>query len=348
MSRFEGRDGPVRLFQQGRFPVFARVRDRFPGVIIAGLAAASAEFLSEHYGAPAMLMAILIGLSLGFLAEEPRTAPGVAFASRGLLRIGVALLGLRVSAAMLAALGLPTVLMVIGSTFATIGVSILLAPLFGKSRTFGFLTGGAVAICGASAALALGALLAPGRRAERDIAFTVVTVTLLSTIAMIAYPILASWVVLNDQQAGVFLGATIHDVAQVVGAGFSVSDSAGEIATLVKLLRVTLLAPIVLGAAIFLRRVGPSCGKRPPILPAFVAFFLVFATMNSLGLVPDQLRELSSDISRWFLLTAVAAVGMKTSIAQLVGLGVRAISLVVLETLFLGVLVLGALLILLS
>ena len=318
-------------------------RARAPGLLVAVLVALSAQFLSDHYGAPAMLMAVLIGLALNFLGEDPRTAPGIAWAGRGLLRIGVALLGLRISAELVAALGLPAVLVVAAGTAATIAAGLALAPLFGRGRGFGFLTGGAVAICGASAALALGALLPKGPKTDRDIAFTVVSVTLLSTLAMILYPVLADRLGFDDRMAGLFLGATIHDVAQVVGAGFSVSDPAGEVATLVKLLRVTLLAPVVLVAALVLRRGSGAGASRPPILPGFVAAFLALAVLNSAGLVPAPVTDAAAAASRWFLLAAVAAVGIKTSIPALMEVGRSAVALIVAETLFLALLILAAL-----
>lgn len=320
----------------------AAARRLVPGVLVSGLVAVAAQFLSEHYGAPAMLMAILLGIALNFLAEEGRAAPGIAFAARGVLRLGVALLGLRVSAELFAGLGLPLLGLVLAGVALTIGFGIAVAPWFRVTRDFGFLTGGSVAICGASAAMALAALLPKGDRAERDLVFAVVGVTLLSTVAMIGYPMLADALGLDHRLTGVFLGATIHDVAQVVGAGFSVSPEAGETATMVKLIRVALLAPVVLVAALVLRR-GVSAGDRPPLLPAFVLGFLALAAVNSVLALPAWLTGAAGDVSRAALLMAVAAVGMKTSVARLVQVGPAAMALLMTETLFLGVVVLAGL-----
>lgn len=318
-------------------------RSRLPGLSLAVLVAMAAQFLSEHYGAPAMLMALLIGLALNFLSEEARMLPGLDWAARGLLRLGVALLGLRITTDLVTQLGLPAIGLTMLGVAVTIGAGLVLAPLFRADRSFGFLTGGAVAICGASAALALGALLPRGPKSERDIAFAVVGVTLLSTLAMIAYPIVATRLGFDERLAGLFLGGTIHDVAQVVGAGFSVSEGTGEVATLVKLLRVALLAPVVLVAALVLRRAG-SEGPRPPLMPVFVVGFLVLAALNSAGLVPAPVVEAAAAASRWFLLAAVAAVGMKTSLPQVLRVGPAAIGLLATESailagLFLAVLV---------
>ncbi|MTI43109.1 putative integral membrane protein (TIGR00698 family) [Roseibium hamelinense] len=319
----------------------ARAQELFPGFAIAGLVAIAAQFLNEHYGAPAMLMAILLGMPLNFLAEEKRTAEGVAFSAKTLLRIGVALLGVRISVEMVQSLGLPMLIVIVSGVGATIGFSLLIGRLFGRDRLFSFLSGGAVAICGASAAMAIGSILPKREHAERDLAFTVITVTVLSTLAMIFYPILTSYLKLNMDQTGVFLGGTIHDVAQVVGAGFSISEETGDLSTLVKLIRVTLLAPVVFIAALILRSSVEPGTKRPPLIPGFVIAFLVLATLNSFGLIPTFVSEFASQVASWALLAAIAAVGMKTSIPKLLEVGGPAIWMVVTQTAFLAVFVLA-------
>jgi len=145
----------------------------------------------------------------------------------------------------------------------------------------------------------------------------------------------------------VFLGGTIHDVAQVVGAGFSVSNETGEVATLVKLIRVTMLAPVVLVIALLIRLRGEETlvdGHRPPLMPGFVVAFLVLAAINSTGFVPQAVSDLLGDLSRWALLTAIAAVGMKTSLKSILDVGGQAIALIVVETVFIaGFILIGVL-----
>lgn len=144
--------------------------------------------------------------------------------------------------------------------------------------------------------------------------------------------------------AGVFIGATIHDVAQVVGAGFSISDRAGEVATLVKLIRVAMLAPVIVFLSFAIRRQAGGAGEaRAPLLPLFVVGFLVCALLNSAGLVPVALQQLAASTSQWCLLVAIAAVGIKTSLKSIFIVGGTAIVLMVLETAFIATLVLGVL-----
>jgi uncharacterized integral membrane protein (TIGR00698 family) len=328
----------------------ARLRALFPGVMACGVVAAAAAFLGQHYGAPVLLFALLLGLAMNFLSADGPCAPGIEFCARTLLRFGVALLGLRITGSQVGALGLGPVLLVVLSVAITIGVSMLAARALGFQSLFGLLSGGATAICGASAALALSAALPAHPQKERATLFTVIGVSALSTLAMVAYPMIVRALGLDAQQAGIFLGATIHDVAQVVGAGYSLSTDTGDVATLVKLLRVAMLLPvIVLASAITRSRMAAdqasgaaaATGPRPPLLPGFAVAFALLVAVNSTGLVPQVLQSLGSEVSRWCLVTAIAGIGMKTQLKDLASVGLKPVVLMLGETLFLVVLVLG-------
>ena len=311
-----------------------------PGFAVSVVIAAAAQFLSEHYGAPAMLMALLLGIAFHFLAEEGRCVPGIALTSRTVLRIGVALLGARISVELLIGLGPKLIGLVVAGVIFTILFGLIGARLLGRGWRFALLTGGSVAICGASAAMAIAAVLPKNEHSERNPIFTVLSVTVLSTLAMIAYPIITAMFELDDLATGVFLGGTIHDVAQVVGAGFSVSNETGETATLVKLIRVTMLAPVVLVFALVIRTYAEDGdgddGKRPPLMPFFVLMFLLLAAVNSFGLIPSFAQTFLSDLSKWALLVSIAAVGMKTSLKTIADVGGQAIILIVAETIFIA------------
>ncbi len=316
-----------------------------PGFLVSLVIAVAAQFLSEHYGAPAMLMALLLGIAFHFLAEEGRCVKGIEFTAKTVLRLGVALLGARISLELLIGLGPELIALVVVGVICTILFGLIGSRVLGRGWRLALLTGGSVAICGASAAMAIAAVLPKNEHSERNLIFTVLSVTILSTIAMIAYPIITQGLDLTDIQTGVFLGGTIHDVAQVVGAGFSVSDETGDTATLVKLIRVTMLAPVVLVFALIFRATGAaeeSDGKRPPLIPGFVLAFLALATINSFGVIPDVASQGLGDLSRWLLLIAIAAVGMKTSLRRMLDVGGPAVVLIVAETLFIaGFILLG-------
>ncbi len=197
----------------------ARLRIVYPGLLAAGVIGLAATWLSQHYGAPVMLFALLLGMAFHFLHEEGRCVAGIEFSSKAILRLGVALLGARITVSQILDLGVMPIVTVVVGVATTIGLGVVAARRLGLSRSFGVLSGGAVGICGASAALAIASVLPRERDSERDTILAVVTVTALSTIAMITYPMIATALGLDHVRAGIFLGGTIHDVAQVVGAG---------------------------------------------------------------------------------------------------------------------------------
>jgi uncharacterized integral membrane protein (TIGR00698 family) len=326
----------------------ARVRALFPGVLACAVVAVAATFLGQHYGAPVLLFALLLGMAMNFLSAQGPCAPGIEFCARSVLRLGVALLGLRITLDQVVALGWGPVLLVVASVAITIGVSMLVARALGFQSIFGLLTGGATAICGASAALALSAALPSHPLKERATLFTVIGVSALSTFAMVAYPMIVQALGLNPQQAGIFLGATIHDVAQVVGAGYSLSTETGDAATLVKLLRVAMLLPVIVVAALITRARSAADGtagatQRPPLLPGFAVAFALLVALNSTGLMPQAVRGLGNEASRWCLVAAIAGIGMKTQLKELATVGFKPVALMIGETVFLAALALAML-----
>ncbi|HCX69595.1 YeiH family protein [Parvibaculum sp.] len=324
-----------------RLPKGALIHAVYPGVLVAVTIALASSWLSQHYGAPVMLFALLFGMAFHFLHEEGRCVAGIEFSSRTILRIGVALLGVRITAGEIASLGVVPVFMVIAGVATTILVGILLSRLLGLKPLFGVLSGGAVAICGASAALAIASVLPQREEGERDTILTVVAITALSTLAMILYPVFVGAIGLDDTRAGIFLGGTIHDVAQVVGAGYMVSVEAGDVATYVKLLRVAMLLPVVFCIAFVVSRTsGGKAAGGARLVPMFLVGFATLVAVNSFGLLSPPVIDAATDVSRWCLVTAIAALGMKTSFGDLASAGWRPVGLMLAETLWIAALVL--------
>ena len=309
-----------------------------PGLLVTALVAMAAAFLGGHYKGSMLLFALLLGLALHFLSEDQRCAAGIQFASSTVLRIGVALLGLRLTIDHVVTLGWQTVLALMVSVGLTIGLGLLLARLFKVGSNLGVLIGGATAICGASAALAIASVLPKSASLERDTALTVVGVTTLSTMAMVVYPIITQWLGFDSVMAGQFIGATIHDVAQVVGAGYSLSQSAGDAATITKLMRVAFLMPVLVVISLVVRAhmaksVGAERTVKTPLLPWFAVVFLVLMLINSTGWVPSLIQSAASDVSQAFLVLAIAGVGLKTSLKEVTQLGWRPVAMIFLVTL---------------
>jgi uncharacterized integral membrane protein (TIGR00698 family) len=326
----------------------ARWRDDFrgvwPGIVLCSVIAVASTFISDHRGGPTLLYALLLGMALNAVAVEGIARAGVDFVARRVLRFGVALLGARITIDQIGALGIYNGVVLVAAVAATLAFGAWLSRRMGLSRRIGILTGGATAICGASAALAIAAVLPRDEASERELVFTIAGVTLLSTAAMILYPLVTSAAGLDASRSGIFLGGTIHDVAQVVGAGYSISPEVGDYAVLTKMLRVALLLPVVMVVSLLFRksRMPRATGSADALLPPFLLVFVAFVVAGSMGAIPKPVGAALSEVSRACLVVAIAGVGLKTSVAEMKKVGARAFALLGVETLFLATLLLVA------
>ena len=329
---------PVLVFGAEKY---AQMKPLIPGVMLAVILAFAATFISDHHGGPTLLYALLFGMSLNSLIEGSSAKPGIEFTSKSLLRIGVALLGVRIGLDQITQLGITSTIILVIAVVVTIASGVLLARFFGFDKRFGLLTGGATAICGASAALAISAAMPASQNKERSTLFAVVAVTTLSTLAMILYPPLALWLEMTPEESGFFIGGTIHDVAQVVGAGYSISPEAGDAATVAKLFRVALLVPITLFVMTIFKQTSTNKIKAY-LPPLFLIGFIAFTGLRSTGVLSDFWITQLSELSRWCLIAAIAAVGLKTSLRDVLQIGHQALILVVVETIIIAGLIIGS------
>ena len=322
------------------------LRDHFPGLAVVAAGTLAAGFLSDHYGVPLTLMALLIGLALNFLGTDARLTPGLGFASRSLLRWGIVLVGVRVTAGQVVALGPVALLCIAVIVAATIAAGVLAARRLGFDTAFGLLAGGSVAICGASAALALATTLGEKRVSQTQLTLVLVGISAMSACAMMLYPLVAHALALGDVKTGFMLGASIHDVAQALGAGFSYSRGAGEIAAIVKLTRVALLAPVLAIIALCLARFGGGAGggdaATRPGIPWFVVGFFVLAAVNSLGAIPPVAASAAERLAGAMLATAVTATAIRSPLAHLLEAGPKPLLVILAATLVAFALALSA------
>jgi uncharacterized integral membrane protein (TIGR00698 family) len=333
----------------------ARVADYAPGVAMAAFVAAfgyvAAPYVAHVVPIPNMVIALVVGIALNPIAARPAMQPGMAFCVRNVLRWAVALLGLRVGLADIAALGPETAGLIVVSMLATLVSGFMVARWYGRGPGFGALVGVGTAVCGASATLAASTVVPdyPGKQA--DIAFVVVAVNALATLAMLIYPPLCILLGFDAQATGVMLGGTIHDVAQVVGAGYAVSVPVGNTAVIVKLFRVFLLLPVVLGVGWHFTRMGQKHGAARVPVPVFGIVFLALCALNSaMSLLPTLLpayapvKSVLVEASTWGLLLAIGALGLGTSIKTVIGLGWRHVATVLGSTAVIFAIVTGGLL----
>lgn len=319
--------------------MLSKTHKNIPGLLVCLVIAMSTSFLSENYGGPQLLYALLIGLSLHFLYLNETVKPGIDFCAKTILRLGVALLGIRITFADIGAIGINTGLIVIFAVATTVCLGYFLAKFLKLSPDFGLIAGGSVGICGASAALAVASVLPKTKENERFTLLVVVGVTVLSTIAMVIYPFALQLLNIAALPAGIFLGATIHDVAQVVAAGMLFGPEAGDVATVVKLFRVALLLPVVLVISIFFGA-GKSAQKMGwgslRLIPTFLLGFVALSVIASMQILPSGVTQSIGGASRWMLVIAIAAAGLKTNFQELAKLGWQPVVMLVVETLFIA------------
>lgn len=307
----------------------ARTRRMLPGLLlalalgVAGLLLAQAPLLA-HWQVSALTLAIVLGMLLGnaFGTHLPATlAPGVIVAQQKLLRLGVILFGLRISFQQIAAVG-PAGLALDG--IIVCGTLLLGAwlghRLFGLDGDTALLTAGGSAICGAAAVLAMERVLKPD---PSKVAIAVATVVLFGTLDIFVYPWLYPHLGMDAHQFGIFTGATVHEVAQVVAAASAVSPDAADTAVIVKLTRVMLLVPVLfyLGWR-NARSDGAAAGRKGRVsVPWFAVLFVAVSAFNSLVTLPAAWKDVLLGIDTLALAAAMAALGMETRFAKLRALG---------------------------
>ncbi|MCR9275709.1 MULTISPECIES: YeiH family protein [Mameliella] len=283
----------------------ARAEEHLPGVAVAVVISIAAFAIAARYDAPVMLFALLLGMAMSFLAEDERTATGIRLVASTGLKLGVALMGLRISFEQLFDLGPAVFLLILLGSASTILLGLAIGRAMGWSGPASLIASGAVAICGASAALALASVTRGFQGKDDHTLLVIMTATALSTVAMIFYPVLLGLAGFDFLQEGIILGASIHDVAQVIGAGFSVSETTGETATLAKMTRVAMLPVLLL-----LVTTGTEQARGGFRLPWFVVAFVVLMMLNQVVALPAAVMDGSRTLSGALLVTAVAALGL--------------------------------------
>ena len=314
-----------------------------PGLLLAVALAAAAIALSEVGWVARTLRwsPLLVVLVLGiawraFLPVPAATSEGLRFAQKVVLRWGVAGLGFRLSLSDLASIGLPALAVVVVGTVAALAFGWWLARRLAVPRELGLLLGVGGAICGASAIVAADSVV-EGRR--QDAAVAIGIATLLGTAGIFLYPLLQHVLGLDPFVYGVWDGASLHEMAQVVAAGFAVGEESARVATVVKLARIALLAPVVLYLGWTLRRHHEHAGRaKVAPVPWFLVLFVAFAALRSTGIVPAPVLEAARVVDLWLLCIGMAGVGLETRFSEIAKEGPRPLLVGALQWVFLATL----------
>lgn len=278
----------------------------------------------------AALLLGIIAVNAGILPEVTRA--GSRFAASTLMRAGVVLLGLQVALADIAGLGWQTIVMTVFVLLTTLLGTRWLGRRMGLSARTSLLVASGFAICGASAVAAVDSVLGHDRDGdgdrERDAATAVALVTLCGTLAIVVMPAAGHLLGLSAYDQGRWIGASVHDVGQVVATATVAGPAALVPAIAVKLIRVAMLAPVTTTIALRVRRADPAAGaKRPPVLPVFLIAFLAMMALRSTGEVPQGVLDLASTVKDLLFAAALFGLGSAVRLGPLIRTGRRALLL---------------------
>lgn len=313
------------------------------GIALAGAIAAAALAAAKlpwvaHLGLSSLTLSIVFGIVAGntfFGMIAPHTTTGVDFSKSMLLRAGIILYGFRITFQQIAGVGWEGILI----DLLMVTLTLLLAVQLGK-RVFkldyqsSILIGAGSAICGAAAVMATEPVV---RGQAHKVSVAVATVVVFGTLAMFTYPLMYPYLHLSEQYYGIFVGSTVHEVAQVVAAGKSVSDAAASTAVIEKMLRVMMLAPFLLVLSSFSQNEETSAGKPHITIPWFAVLFIAASAVNSLHFLPAALVDALLQIDNVLLTTAMAALGLRTHVGAIRQAGAKPLMLATLLFAFLTI-----------
>lgn len=325
-----------------RSPI-AALSSLVPGLLLTSVIAGLGFVLREWIGLVALsplILALVLGIAFHNLVGTPaRARAGVAFSLRRILRFAIVLLGLQLTLQQVEAVGATGLAIIATTLVASLVMTKALGRLLGVDRKLAELIAAGTSICGASAVIATNTVT---RAHNEDVAYAVACVTVFGSLAMLLYPGIATLIDLGPRAFGLWSGASIHEVAQVVAAAFQHGEEAGHFATIAKLSRVMMLAPVVIGLGLLAtaraRREGGTAGRATVPAPWFVFGFLAMIGINSLDVIPAGAKDGLVQVTPFLLAVALAAMGLETDVRKLRAKGLRPLLLAAASSLFIAVL----------
>jgi len=309
-----------------------------PGIALTAMIAMAALVIRNLTGIAALsplIVSIVIGMLVRNMLPVPASVePGVGFSLKPILRTGIVLLGLQVTAMQILSLGASGIVMValtLTSTFLAIRV---VGRAMGVDSALTDLIAAGTSVCGASAIIATNTVV---RGRQEHVAYAVACVTLFGSLSMILYPLLASALGLDARAYGLWAGGTIHEVAQVVAASFQEGDVAGQFGTISKLARVVMLAPLIMILALAIRSGRDEQVKASAPMPWFVLGFIGMMLVNSVVTIPPTMNQLLATLTNFLLAMALAAMGLQANIGKLRQEGWRPLALGAFGWLFIAI-----------
>ena len=290
------------------------------GVVLCTLMGVIALFLSTYFPIGAVSIAIILGIVVGNLIKPGETfRKGITYSERHILAFAIALMGVNLNYLILKELGYKSILIIIVAMAVTILSSLVFAKIFKLNKKFVLLLGIGNGICGASAIAATKQIIGAN---EEEIGLSVSIINFLGTIGIFLLPLISVVFKFTEISSGILIGNTLQAVGQVVAAGFSISKSAGEIATIVKMGRILMLLPVIfiLIFAFSKKEAGKVHGERQKkhSVPLFIIGFILFSLIPTFGLLPLEYIEVISKISHYALIIAMAGVGLRITFISII------------------------------
>lgn len=319
-----------------------QIKKLVPGIIFTGILAwiciqiQQIKVISNlHFSS--LIIAIIAGILINNLIKIPSLfSKGITFSSKKILRLAIILLGFKLSLLEISQIGGNGIILITIVSTATIFFTVWLGGKFGLERNLALLIGAGSSICGASAVAAVAPVI---KAEEKDITFAIATVTIFGTIAMFLYPLLYRFLQIPDFIYAVWAGSSIHEVGQVVAAGFAAGDQVGKFATLIKLTRVLLVIPaaIILGVTQIQHEKRNSQGFSKLAIPWFVFGFLAVVIINSVNIIPGNITNSFIVIDSFLLTVAMAGLGLETNLDKMRKVGMQPFYVGLIVSIFIAV-----------
>jgi uncharacterized integral membrane protein (TIGR00698 family) len=311
-------------------PFIEAVIAALPGLGLTGAIALGAFALRQIPGVAMfspMILATVTGMAIHNVFGTPAICrPGVIFSLKRVLRLGIILLGFQLMLSQVVAVGVAGVAIILATLAATFLFTKALGRVMGVDPKLAELIGAGTSICGASAVIATNTVT---EGSDADVAYAVASVTVFGSLAMLLYPLLPGILHLSPRDFGLWSGASIHEIAQVVAASFQDGPAAGQFGTVAKLTRVMMLAPLVIGLGLVAARKAASSAspRKAPPMPWFVLGFIAVMLLNSVIAVGPQEKAQVVTLTNFLLSMALAAMGLETDFAKLKSEGLKPLAL---------------------
>lgn len=303
------------------------LRKLFYGLILCLIILIAASFISKYIHIGRVTLAIITGIIVGnFIKPSEKFQPGISFSEKKLLSFAIALMGINLDFALIEQLGLKSVFLIIVALSVTLITSLILSKVFKFNKTFGLLLGIGNGVCGSSAIAATEQII--GAK-EEEVGISIAIINFLGTIGIFLMPLLISHILTFPEiNSGILIGNTLQAVGQVTAAGFSISQTTGQTATIVKMGRILMLTPLIF--ILIFSFAKQNKDKKDTIkgkvnFPPFVLGFIVFSIIATLKILPEEYVHFISKTSHYSLIMAMAAIGLRITFKNIFDSGKTAL-----------------------